>query len=326
MAPTRAGPVPIRAASVFVDLVDSPLYIGFSRGYFTQAGIDLQLQQYASLQEMLEPLAAGRLEVAFDAAPGADLFNALASTSGLKLVANQGTTDGSHDAPYYALATAQSLFDSGEVRQVSDLRGRTVNIVARGAAAHFNVDQALRNGGLSIDDVQVREIAMQASIAELRTGTLAASFLAEPFITQGRLDGNVQMLVNLEKLAPGRDFTDVLYGPAFAQRQPLANNFMVAYLRGVRDYLKIFSGRPTTERANVVDQLVGFLSVKDARLFDQMTLPAINPEGRVNGADLQGQRDWFASQGLVGAQGDLSQAIDNQFVEFAVGQLGHFSA
>ena len=324
VAPTRAGPVPIRAASVFVDLVDSPLYLGFSRGYFSQAGIDLQLQQYPTLQDMLEPLAAGRLEVAFDAPPGVELFNALAGTGGLKLVANQGTTDGTHDAPYYALAAPQSLVDSGEVRQVSDLRGRAVNIVALGSAAHFNVDQALRSGGLSLDDVQVREVAMQASIAELRNGTLAAAFLAEPFITQGRLDGHLQVLVNLEKLAPGRDFTDVLYAAAFAQRQPLANNFMVAYLRGVRDYLKIFSGRPTTERANVVDQLVGFVSVKDARLFDQMTLPAINPDGRVNGADLQAQRDWFVSQGLVGAQGDLTQAIENQFVDFAVGQLGHY--
>src|SRR5207245_573896 len=238
----------------------------------TQGGIDLQLQQYPSLHDMLGPLSAGRLEVAFDAAPGADLFNALTSSSGLRLVANQGTADGSHDAPYYALATAKSLFDSGEVTQVSDLRGRTVNIVARGSSAHLNVDQALRSGGLSLDEVQVREIAMQASIAELGVGTLAASFLAEPFITQGRLDGTLHVLVNLEKLAPGRDLSDVVYAPAFVQRQPLANNFMVAYLRSVRDYLKVFSGKATTERANVVDQLIGFLSVKDPRLFDQMTL------------------------------------------------------
>ena len=316
--------MPIRAASVFVDLVDSPLYIGFSRGYFTQAGIELQLQQYPTLHDMLEPLTAGRLEVAFDAAPGADLFTALASASGLKLVANQGTTDSSHDAPYYALVVAQALSDSGEVTQVSELRGRPINIVARGSAAHFNVDQALRSGGLSLDDVQVREIPLQASVAEMRGGSLAASFLTEPLIAQGKQDGNLQVLVNLEKLAPGRDFTDVLYGPAFAQRQPLANNFMVAYLRGVRDYLKLFSGRPTPERANVVDQLVGFLSVKDARLFDQMTLPSINPEGRVNVADLQAQREWFMSQNLVSAQGDLTQAIDTQFVDYAVSQLGPY--
>ena len=74
----------------------------------------------------------------------------------------------------------------------------------------------------------------------------------------------------------------------------------------------------------MVDQLLGFLSVKDARLFDQMTLPTINPEGRVNGADLQAQRDWFTSQNLVGAQGDVSQAIDSQFVDYAVSQLGPY--
>jgi ABC-type nitrate/sulfonate/bicarbonate transport system substrate-binding protein len=318
--------VPIRAASVFVDLVDSPLYIGFTRGYFTQAGIELQMQQFSTLQEMLEPLTAGRLEVAFDAAPGVDLFNALAGTRGLTLVANQGTTDGSRDAPFYALAVAQSLADSGQVTSVSDLRGRPVNIVARGSAAQFNVDQALRTGGLSLDDVQVREMPMQASMAELRGGSLAASFLAEPFVTQGRLDGNAHVLVNLEKLAPARDVADVLYTTAFAQRQPVANNFMVAYLRGVRDYLKLFSGRPTPERTNVVDQLIGFLSVKDARLFDQMTMPAMHPDGRMNAADLQFQRDWFVSQGLVSSQADVTQSIDTQFLDFAVSQLGPYQA
>jgi NitT/TauT family transport system substrate-binding protein len=318
--------VPIRAASVFVDLVDSPVYMAFTRGYFTQAGIELQLQQFSTLQEMLEPLTAGRLEAAFDAAPGADLFNALAGASGLKLVANQGTTDGSRDAPFSALAVAQALVDSGQVTRVSDLRGRAVNIVARGSSAQLNVDQALRTGGLSLEDVQVREIPMQASMAELRSGSLAASFLSEPFVTQARLDGNAHVLVNLEKLAPGRDFADVLYTTAFAQRQPLANNFMVAYLRGVRDYLKLFSGRPSTERANVVDQLIGFLSVKDPRLFDQMAMPAINPDGRVNAADLQAQRDWFLAQGLVSGQADVTQSIDTQFVDFAASQLGPYTA
>ena len=312
---------------MFVDLVDSPLYIGLNRGYFSQAGIDLQLQQFSMLQEMLEPLTAGRLEVAFDAAPGVDLFTALAGTSGLKLVANQGTTDGSRDAPFDALVVAQSLVDSGQVTSVSDLRGRAVNIVARGSAAQFNVDQALRTGGLSLDDVQAREIPMQASMAELRSGSLAASFLSEPFVTQGRRDGNAHVLVNLEKLAPARDVADVLYTTAFAQRQPLANNFMVAYLRGVRDYLKLFSGRPTPERASVVDQLlVGFLSVKDPRLFDEMAMPAINPDGRMNAADLQVQRDWFVSRGLVSGQADVTQSIDTQFVDFAVSQLGPYTA
>ena len=311
---------------MFVDLVDSPLYIGFNRGYFSQAGIDLQLQQFSMLQEMLEPLTAGRLEVAFDAAPGVDLFTALAGTSGLKLVANQGTTDGSRDAPFDALVVAQSLVDSGQVTGVSDLRGRAVNIVVRGSAAQLNVDQALRTGGLSLDDVQVREMPMQASMAELRGGSLAASFLSEPFVTQGRLDGNAHVLVNLEKLAPSRDVADVLYTTAFAQRQPLANNFMVAYLRGVRDYLKLFSGRPTPERASVVDQLVGFLSVKDARLFDQMTMPALNPDGRMNAADLQVQRDWFLARGLVSGQADVTQSIDTQFVDSAASQLGPYKA
>jgi NitT/TauT family transport system substrate-binding protein len=311
---------------VFVDLVDSALYLGFLRGYYARLGLDMRMQQYPTAEAMIEPLKAGQLEVVCDAAPSAALFNALTDGSPLKLVGNQGASDASHDLPYYALVVSRSLADSGQVKRVSDLMGRPVNIVARGSLAHFSVDQALRSDGLSLADVQLREVAPQASIAELRDGTLAASFLAEPLITPARLQGNVDILVNLEKLAPGRDFATVLYSQAFAQRQVVANNFMIAYLQGVRDYLRLIGNRAqSTERAAVIDQLLGFLSVKDPRVFDQLGLPAINPDGRLNAADLQIQLDWFVAQGLVRSPHDVAQFVDNQFVESALSQIGPYT-
>jgi hypothetical protein len=45
----------------------------------------------------------------------------------------------------------------------------------------------------------------------------------------------------------------------------------------------------------------------------------------VNAADLQTQRDWFTSQNLVAAaRGDLTPAIDTQFVDSAISQLGPY--
>ena len=149
------------------------------------------------------------------------------------MVANQGVADGSHETPYYGLTVAKSLLDSGQVKRVSDLRGRPVNLLSVGSLAELNVDDALRTDGLTLNDVQVQQLAFPDSLAALRNGSLAASFMIEPFITLGKQQGILDVLVSSEKVAPGREITEVFYAAQFAQNTAAANNFMAAYLAGV---------------------------------------------------------------------------------------------
>jgi NitT/TauT family transport system substrate-binding protein len=300
------------------------MILALERGYFQQVGIAMDLQQFDTIVNMIPLLSTGQLDVAFDGASSAGFFNALARGITIKMVANQGIADGSHEVPYYGLVAAKTLLDSGQVKRVADLKGRPVNLLSVGSLAELNVDEALRTDGLTLDDIQVQQLSFPDSLAALRNGSLAASFLIEPFITLGKQQGILDVLVSSEKVAPGREITEVFYAAQFAQNRAAGNNFIAAYLQGVRDYVNIFF-RNRGERGPAVAQLVQRLAVKDASLYDRMGMPAVNPDGRINAVDVKAQQDWYVQRGEVQQPVDVNQAVDNAFVDFALGVLGPYS-
>jgi NitT/TauT family transport system substrate-binding protein len=314
----------VKAGSIF-GLTDSPMILALERGYFQRVGITLDLQQFDTIVNMIPLLSTGQLDVAFDGASSAGFFNALARGITIKMVANQGVAVGSHDPPYYGLAVAQSLLDSGQVKRVADLRERPVNVLSVGSLAELNVDDALRTDGLTLADVQVQQLAFPDSVAALRGGSLAASFLIEPFLTLGKQQGVLDVLVSSEKVSPGREITEVFYAAQFAQKQGPANNFIAAYLQGVRDYVDTFF-RGRGDRSLAVSQLVQRLAVKDPALYDRMGMPSVNPDGRINAADVRTQQDWYVGRGEVQQAIDVDQAVDNSFADFALSVLGPYAS
>jgi NitT/TauT family transport system substrate-binding protein len=321
-APAAApAPAVVKAGAVYA-LTDSPLFLALERGYFEEAGITLDLQQYDTVVNAIPAVSTGQMDIAFDGALSAGFLNAIARGIGIKIVANQGTAALVHeDRPYYAIVAAKSLVESGQVQRVADLRGQPVGVLAEGSLAQLLVDMALRSEGLTLADVRQQTISFPDTLAGLRGGSLAGGFLVEPFITLGRQQGLLEVLVAAEKLAPGREITLVLYSPQFAQ-QPAANQFMVAYLRGVRDYVRAFFG--DGDRAAAAAQLVKHLAVKEPALYERMGLPYVNPDGRVNTADLQAQQEWHVAQGLVAQPASVEQLVDNRFVDYALSVLGPY--
>ncbi|HZR98607.1 MAG TPA: ABC transporter substrate-binding protein [Chloroflexota bacterium] len=313
----------VKAGSIFA-LTDSPMILALERGYFQEVGINLDVQQFQSIVNMIPLLSTNQLDVAFDGASSAGFFNAIGRGIDIKMVANQGIAQGSSDErPYYAIVASKQLADAGRVRRVGDLRGLPVNVLAEGSLAQLLVGLALAQDGLTLADVDQQQLAMPDTLAGLQNGSIAGSFFLEPFITLGRQQGTVEVLVNAERLAPGREITDVFYASGFAQNRPVGNNFVVAYLRGVRDYLRIFFENQD-DRATAVAQLVKHLAVKEPALYERMGLPYFNPDGHINTADIRAQQDWYVSQGQVQQPIDVDRVVDNSYADYALSILGPY--
>ncbi|MBI2755875.1 MAG: ABC transporter substrate-binding protein [Chloroflexi bacterium] len=313
----------VRAGSLF-GLLDTPWILAAARGYFQQAGLTLDVQRFDTIATMIPLLSTGQLDVAFDGATSAGFFNAFARGINLRMVANQGVARGTSDQrPYYAIVGSKALIDAGKLQRIADLKGQPVNILAEGVLAQLLVDAALKSDGLTLKDVQQQQMGFPDALPALKNGAIAASFLVEPFITLGRQQGLLDVLVSGEKLAPDREITDVFYSSAFAQKRDAANGFMVAYLQGVRDYMRTFQSSGADRTAAAI-QLIPQLAVKEAAAYNVMGFPVINPDGRINAADVKAQQDWYVSAGLVQQPIDVTQAIDNSFVDAALATLGPF--
>jgi NitT/TauT family transport system substrate-binding protein len=94
---------------------------------------------------------------------------------------------------------------------------------------------------------------------------------------------------------------------------------MVAYLRGVRAYGAALQGGERDEMTAILAQ---YTALRDPGLYDRMTLPYLDPNGRIDAATVNELLGWYVARGLVPAAVVPEQAIDARFVELALQRVG----
>ena len=96
----------------------------------------------------------------------------------------------------------------------------------------------------------------------------------------------------------------MLFAENFATRRALAQQFMNAYLRAVRDYNDaLHDGRlagPTAR--DIIAILTAYTAIKDPGIYAGMTAFAVNPDGGVNAASLENDLAFFRERGLSAAR------------------------
>jgi NitT/TauT family transport system substrate-binding protein len=99
---------------------------------------------------------------------------------------------------------------------------------------------------------------------------------------------------------------------------------MVAYVRGMRAYNDAFVKK--IDRDAIIDILIRRTSLSDRAMYDQIGLPALNPNGGVFADDLAAQQEWYVENGYQTARIDIASAIDTQYAEYATKQLGPYAS
>jgi ABC-type nitrate/sulfonate/bicarbonate transport system substrate-binding protein len=303
-------------------LGDAPIYIALDRGYFTEAGLDVEDNRFDAATRMIAPVAAGQLDV-ISPAITAGLFNAFSRDINVRIVADRGVL--AHGFGYSGLVVRQDLWDSGALRTLDALRGQRVGIAGfqAGSSVALLLGHALEARGMSLDDIDVVDLPLPDTNVGLANGSLDAAMQIEPLIALGVANGWFSVLQRSDELYPDQQNAFILYAADFAgNQQEAGRRWMVAYLRGVRDYLDAFVKNQGRDAVAAI--LANNTSVKDLKLYDQMVPTYINPNGHLNLRTLVEAQDWFAAHGYVPRKVDVPALIDNQFVDYALRVLGEY--
>jgi NitT/TauT family transport system substrate-binding protein len=309
-APPPAAPAQrARVIAGYIPTAGSaPFFVGLERGYFEAEGIDLESQHVTVTTEALAQTAAGNLHLA-TITVGVAALNMFASGIDLKIVGGTFGTppSGPHAFPFLV---RKALYDSGEVRDASALRGRKVALNGTGVFSEYAVNEALRTGGLTITDVDVQLMSFPDMPVALSNGAVDAAFPPEPFSTQAVDLGVAAHLVT--------DYLHGVQGEAFLKDRPALEAFLRAYLRALRDLHR--DGYASPEHAAIIEK---YTRVPVAVL--QKTLPQYNdPEMRVNVASLMDQQRFYMERGYLRFTEplDLTRWIDDGPRTAALAALG----
>lgn len=301
---------------------DAPFLIAEARGYYRDAGLEVETIHFDSAAKQMAPLATGDLDVG-SGAISAGLFNAASRKIDLKIVA-----DRSRMAPGYQFMTLmirKKLIDSGKFRSYADLRGLKIALAAPGIGPGTILNAAAAKGGLTFNDVEKVYIGYPQQVGAFHNDAVDGSIMIEPFATAIASAGEGVRFATTEEFYPGAQIALVYYGEKFASgKSAAAGAFMKAYVRATRDYNDaIVDGKfgDDSNARDIVAMLVKSLGMSEANIRGSF-MHAVDPDARPNIESIKRDIEFFRASGDLTAPVALEKLVDTSFIDAAVKDLG----
>jgi ABC-type nitrate/sulfonate/bicarbonate transport system substrate-binding protein len=318
--PAPLSPPVTAKVGLLSSVSDSGVYIGFERGYYRELGLELELETVPDPNTIGQLVNANRLDVG-GFGVNANPFMAAARGIGVKMVADKGSLRTGFG--YNSVLTRPDLYDSGQVRSVTDLRGRTISRLSQCDSHEPLIQRLLDGAGLTRNDVETTLMSFPDMNAALGNGAIDIALQIEPLATLALERGIAARLATADQIYPNQQLAALYFSPDFAARTDAAQRFMIAYVRSMRDYNDAFG--KGQGRAEVAQILAKHTTVKDLGLYDRMIPAGLDPDGRLNVAGIRDDVALFGRQGCItGDVADIGRVVDESFVNYALSVLGPY--
>ena len=295
-----------------------PIYVALDRGYFSQEGLDVDMQVLNDNSAIIQTLATNQSQFALTT-PDPVIFNAIARDIDIKIVA-PSTVNSQTDRPAQFIVR-EDLLDNGTVKTESDLRGLNVAVPAQ--SSQWYVEKTLSLGGLTLKDVNVTVIRTPDVLAAFSSKAIDAAWVPEPVATAINAQGIGKTIRSTGELYPGAVAAALTMSPEFAREHPeAAQRFLNAYVRGARAYYFDWMLKQG-DSASIVQSFVKHTTIKDPTLYDKIGLPSVDPNVSTDPTPSWNVfQDFFVRQGLQERKIDLSQYVDFTLLNRSLETLG----
>lgn len=153
------------------------VFLAKEKGWFKDAGLDVQMKQFAGPADSVPPLIGGQLDAALTTADTAILLSQQASENPVKNVFIIDTSAG-----------ADAVIAQGDIKSLKDLKGKTV-AATKGQCNELLLLKGLRSIGLSEKDVTITNMDADAAGAAVVAKKVPAAVTWEPWITKAKSGG-----------------------------------------------------------------------------------------------------------------------------------------
>jgi NitT/TauT family transport system substrate-binding protein len=292
--------------------------VAAEKGYFKEVGIKAEFSDLETSADSLAMLAAGQFHMV-EGGIAASYFNALTRKYPVTIV-----SDRTQRPNHHRLIVRKDL--EGELKDLRSLKGRSIAANAGpGGIVTYEVGRMLESVGLSIKDVNMKVIPFPQMGIALTNKAIDAALAISPFNFQIIEKGIGVSIADPDDVFTGAPLiiAVVFVNTDWAAKNRVAlQNYMTAYLRGVRDYCNAYHHGPN--RKEVVDIAVKSGAERRPEMLEKLPWPARSPNGEVNPKSIMELQDWFHGQGLVQQKHPVEALVDASYAQEAVRRLGPF--
>lgn len=284
----------------------APVFIAQDKGYFRDAGLDVELKFFDAAQPIAVATTSGDVDFGITAFT-AGLYN-LAGKGTLKVIGGMSREKAGY--PLIGYFASNNAYASG-LRTPRDLAGKRVAVTQVGSSFHYSLGLLADKYGFKLADVKVLPLqSLSNAAAALKGETVDAALL--PVSTARKLidDGGAKLLGWVGDETPWQ-LGAVFASPKTLSNKPLVTRLLGALERADREYHDVILAAVTDGKAPVNDATRPLLAI----IAKYTNLPLeqvvgncayIDPDGKLDVKNVANQIEWMQGQGFV----DKGFAVD----------------
>lgn len=290
-------------------------FVAFERGYFADAGLDVEFEFFQAAQPMAVAIASGDLDYAITAVSGGLI--SLADKGAIKVIGGALSEEPGIDGQ--KILASDAAFQAG-LTSPAGLDGKTFGISTAGSSFHYMGSKIAQAEGADMRFKPLQKVG--AIIGALKSGQIDAWSIVPHIAKPLAGAGDVHIIGDVADYLPDYQVTTVFTSARnAADERDMTTGFLAGFSRGVSDYNSAMIDRAGGDdgEAAMVDLIHKYVYTDRPR--DKAAPSIINGTMRLNEgaalnvASIADQLQWFQSEGLVDAEITLDTLVDGSYVE-----------
>lgn len=289
-------------------------FIAAERGYFEDAGLDVNFEFFQAAQPMAIAIASGDADYAVTAITGGLI--SLSQKGAAKVIGGALSEEPGIDGQ--KILASSEAYENG-LTDPSKLDGMTWGVTQAGSSFHYMGSKIAEAEGAELSFKPLHKVP--AVISALKTGQIDAwsivPHIAKPL---AGADG-VEMIGSVADYLPGYQVTTLFTSTENAENQrEQTEAFIEAFSRGAADFNAALVDKTASEEETdaIIEIIAGYVypdqTVEEARSAIVNGAMRVNENGALNADSVRDQLDWFKSEGLVDESVTYETLVDDSYL------------
>jgi NitT/TauT family transport system substrate-binding protein len=277
----------------------APVFIAQDKGYFRDAGLDIDLKFFDAAQPIAVATTSGDVDFGITAFT-AGLYN-LAGKGTLKVIGGMSREKAGY--PLIGYFASNNAYAAG-LKAPRDLAGKRIAMTQIGSSFHYSLGLLADKYGFKLSDVKVLPMqSLSNAAAALKGETVDAALL--PVSTARKLidDGGAKLLGWVGDETPWQ-LGAVFASPKTLTNKPLVTKLLAALERADREYHDVILAAVSDGKAPINEQTKPLLEI--IAKFTNLPLEQvvgncayIDRDGKLDVKNVANQIEWLQAQGFV---------------------------
>lgn len=293
----------------------APVFIAQDKGYFRDAGLDVELKFFDAAQPIAVATTSGDVDFGITAFT-AGLYN-LAGKGTLKVIGGMSREKAGY--PLIGYFAGNNAYAAG-LKTPKDLAGKRVAVTQVGSSFHYSLGLLADKYGFKLSDVKIVPLQSLSNAAAALKGETVDAALLPVSSARTLMDSNGAKLLGWVGDETPWQLGAVFASPKTLTRRPLVTKLLTALARADREYHDVVLAAikdgvvPINESTKPLLEIIAkYTNLPVEQVVGNCAY--VDPDGKLDVNNVDNQIKWLQGQGFVDKGFDAGAIIAKDYVK-----------